>query len=84
MAAGRQVSRNGVLILTLPAISLYTQVLPARSTDNLRLVSVPALAVLTNGQKGLAHYIVIQIDNDPRQEGPTVGFNEINLHPEKA
>ncbi len=79
MAADRQVARHRVLILALLAISLYTQALPARSADNPRLVSVPALAVLTNGQQGLVHYIVIQIDNDPRQEGPTVRFSEINL-----
>lgn len=79
MAADQQGCRNRVLVLALLAIPLYTQALPAGSADDPRLVSVPALAVLTNGQQGLVHYIVIQIDNDPRQEGPTVRFNEINL-----
>lgn len=79
MAAGRQVPRNRILILALLTVSLHAQALPVRSADNPRLVSVPALAVLTNGQNGLVHYIVIQIDHDPRQEGPTVRFNEINL-----
>ncbi len=78
MVACRQALRNRVLILALLAVFLHTQAFPARSADNSLLVSVSALAVLTDGQKGLVHDIVIQIDNDPRQEGPTVRFNEIN------
>jgi predicted S18 family serine protease len=35
--------------------------------------------VLAAGQTGIVHYIVLQIDKDPRQEGPIVQFNEINL-----
>jgi len=40
---------------------------------------VPALGVLSDGQTGIVHYIVLQIDKGSRQEGPTVQFNEINL-----
>ena len=40
---------------------------------------MPALGVLASGQTGIIHYIVLQIDKDPRREGPTVQFNEINL-----
>jgi predicted S18 family serine protease len=40
---------------------------------------VPALGVLAGGQTGVVHYIVLQIDRDSRQEGPTVQFNEISL-----
>ena len=40
---------------------------------------MPALAVLSGGQTGIVHYIVLQIDKDSRQGGPTVQFNEINL-----
>ena len=37
--------------------------------------------MLAGGQTGIIHYVVLQIDKDPRQEGPTVqfNFNEINL-----
>ncbi len=35
--------------------------------------------MLTGGQTEIIHYIVLQIDKYPRQEGPTVQFNEINL-----
>ena len=40
---------------------------------------VPALGVLADGKTGVVHFIVLQIDKDPRREGPTVQFNEINL-----
>jgi predicted S18 family serine protease len=40
---------------------------------------VPALGVLAGRQTGVVHYIVLQIDKDSRQEGPTVQFNEISL-----
>jgi predicted S18 family serine protease len=40
---------------------------------------VPALGVLANGQTGTVHYIVLQLDKDPRREGPTILFNEIHL-----
>jgi predicted S18 family serine protease len=40
---------------------------------------VPALGVRAGGQTGIVHYVVLQIDKDPRQGGPTVQFNEMNL-----
>jgi len=47
--------------------------------DSRRLATVPALGVLAGGQTGIVHYIVLQIDKDPRRGGPTVQFNEINF-----
>ena len=55
------------------------QPFPLWSADSRRVATVPALGVLADGQTGIIHYIVLQIDKDPRQEGPTVQFNEINL-----
>jgi predicted S18 family serine protease len=40
---------------------------------------VPALGVRAGGQTGVVHYVVLQIDKDPRLEGPTIQFNEIHL-----
>jgi hypothetical protein len=67
------------LVLPLAAIMFCTQAVPLWSADSHRFATVPALGVLTGGQTGIIHYIVLQIDKDPRREGPTVQFNEINL-----
>jgi len=67
------------LVLSLSAIILFTQAFPLWSADSRRLTTVPALGVLAGGHTGIIHYIVLQIDKDPRQAGPTVQFNEINL-----
>jgi hypothetical protein len=67
------------LVLLLSAIILFTQALPLWSADSRRFATVPALGVLAGGQTGIIHFIVLQIDKDPRQEGPIVQFNEINL-----
>ena len=67
------------LILLLSTVILCTQAFPAWPADSRRLATVPALGVLAAGQTGIVHYIVLQIDKDPRQEGPIVQFNEINL-----
>ena len=67
------------LILLIAAIILCTQAPPLWSADSRRVATVPALGLLADGQTGIVHYIVLQIDRDPRQEGPTVQFNEINL-----
>lgn len=67
------------LVLLLSVIILCTQALPVWPVDSRRLVTVPALGVLTGGQTGIVHYIVLQIDKGPRREGPTVQFNEMNL-----
>jgi len=66
-------------VFFLSAIVLCTQVSPLWSADSRRVTTVPALGVLADGQTGIIHYIVLQIDKDPRQVGPTVQFNEINL-----
>ena len=67
------------LVLLLSAIILCMQPSSLWSADSRRLATVPALGVLADGQTGIIQYIVLQIDKDPRQEGPTVHFNEINL-----
>jgi len=67
------------LVLLLSAVVLCTQALPVLADDSRRLATVPALGVLAGGQTGIVHYIVLQIDKDPRRGGPTVQFNEINF-----
>ena len=77
---GRRTKRMMLhLVLPLAAIMFSTQAFPVWSDDSRRLATVPALGVLADGQTGIIHYIVLQIDKDPRREGPTVQFNEINL-----
>ena len=79
MADGSATRKTPHLTLLLSAIILCTQVSPLWSADSHRVVTVPALGVLAGGQTGVVHYIVLQIDKDSRQEGPTVQFNEISL-----
>lgn len=67
------------LVLLLSVMILCAQSLPVWPADSHRLATVPALGVLVGGQTGIVHYIVIQIDKDPRRDGPTVQFNEIAL-----
>ena len=67
------------LVFLLSVIVLCTQALLLWSVDSRRVTTVPALGVFVGGQTGIVHYIVLQIDKDPRQEGPIVQFNEINL-----
>jgi predicted S18 family serine protease len=79
MADSSATRKTPHLILLLSAIILCTQVSPLWSADSRRVVTVPALGVLAGGQTGVVQYIVLQIDKDSRQEGPTVQFNEISL-----
>lgn len=51
----------------------------ARAFDNLHVASIPALAVLSDGQTGVVHYIAIQISSDPGANGPVIQFSEITL-----
>jgi len=67
------------LVFLLSLIILCAQAVPLWSAESRRVVTVPALGVLSDGQTGIVHYIVLQIDKGSRQEGPTVQFNEINL-----
>ena len=67
------------LVLPFAAVVFCTQAVPLWSADSRHVATVPALGVLAGGQTGIVHYIVLQIDKDPRREGPTVQFNEINL-----
>ncbi|NOT96076.1 MAG: hypothetical protein HOP00_07190 [Nitrospira sp.] len=68
-----------LLILLFSTIICCTQAFPLWSADRHRFATVPALGVLANGQTGTVHYIVLQLDKDPRREGPTILFNEIHL-----
>jgi len=79
MAHRSATRKTPYLVLLLSVITLCTQAFPVWSADSRRLATVPALGVLAGGQTGIIHYIVLQIDKDPRREGPTVQFNEINL-----
>ena len=79
MADGRAKKILLYLALPLTVIILCMQVSPLWSADSRRFATVPALAVLADGQTGIIHYIVVQLDKDPRQEGPIIQFNEINL-----
>ena len=79
MAYRSTTRKTPYLVLLLSVITLCTQAFPVWSADSRRLATVPALGVLAGGQTGIIHYIVLQIDKDPRREGPTVQFNEINL-----
>ena len=65
--------------LFLLAIMICMHASPLWSADSRRVATVPALGVLASGQTGTVHYIVLQIDKDPRREGPTVQFNQIEL-----
>lgn len=67
------------LAFLFSAIILCTQSFPVLSTEDRRFATVPALSVLADGQTGTIHYIVLQIEKDPRLAGPTVQFNEIHL-----
>lgn len=77
MSATREIPRR--LILFLSAIILCSQAFPAFAADSRRFATVPALGVLADGRTGIVHYVVLQIDKDPRENGPTVQFNQIHL-----
>jgi predicted S18 family serine protease len=79
MAYRRETRNIPHLVLFLSAIILCSQAFPVFSAENRHFAMVPALGVLADGQTGVVHFIVLQIDKDPRREGPTVQFNEINL-----
>lgn len=67
------------VISLLAAIILCTHAFTVWPADSRRFATVPALAVLADGKTGIVHYVVLQIDKDHRQEGPTIQFNEIHL-----
>ena len=66
-------------VFLLSVVILCTLASPLWSADSRRVVTVPALGVLVGGKTGVVHYIILQIDKDSRQNGPTVQFNEISL-----
>lgn len=68
-------ARLGRLVLPF----LLALPLSAQALDEVRLAAVPALAVRHDGQTGVVHYIVIQINRRPQSDGPVVQFNEIAL-----
>lgn len=67
------------LVVLLSSIILCAQAFPVWPAESRLVATVPALGIRSGGQTGIVHYIVLQIDKGPRQEGPTVQFNEINL-----
>jgi hypothetical protein len=67
------------LVLLLSSIMLCAQAFPVWPAESRLVATVPALGVRADGQTGVVHYIVLEIDKGSRQEGPTVQFNEINL-----
>ena len=75
-AATRKTPR---LLLLLSVFILCIQAVPLWSADSHRVATVPALGVLAGGKIGIVHYVILQVDKDPRLEGPTIQFNEINL-----
>ena len=77
MSTTRKIPRR--IILFLSAIILCAHALPLWSADSRRFATVPALGVRADGRTGVVHYVVLQIDKDPRLGGPTVQFNEIHL-----
>ena len=79
MADRREAWNIPHFILLLSTIIFLTQAFPVFSADSRHFATVPALGVLAGGRTGTIHYIVLQIDKDPRREGPIVQFNEINL-----
>ena len=79
MADRREAWNIPHFILLLSTIIFLTQAFPVFSADSRHFATVPALGVLADGQTGIVHYIVLQIDNDPRRGGPTIQFNEIHL-----
>ena len=79
MADKKWARKMPLFIFLLTAIIFCAHALPAWSADSRRFATVPALAVLADGKTGIVHYIVLQIDKDLRQEGPTIQFNEIHL-----
>jgi predicted S18 family serine protease len=67
------------IVLLLSSIILCVQTFPVWPAETRLIATVPALGVRSDGQTGVVHYIVLQIDKGPQREGPTVQFNEINL-----
>src|SRR6476646_3894238 len=67
MAHRSATRKTPYLVLLLSVITLCTQAFPVWSADSRRLATVPALGVLAGGQTGIIHYIVLQIDKDPRR-----------------
>lgn len=74
MASGCLLPRQ----LLLAALLVLTTFGHARAFDNLRMASVPALAVLSDGRAGAVHYIVIQVSAGSTTDGPVIQFSEID------
>ena len=67
------------LVCLLSVIILCLHAIPLRAADSRHVATVPALGVHAGGKTGVVHYVILQIDKDPRLRGPTVQFNEIHL-----
>ncbi len=77
MADNRAIPNTLRLVLLLSVFILCMHAFPLWAADGRRLATVPALSVLTGGQIGTVQYVVLQIDKDSRQGGPTVQFNQM-------
>lgn len=60
------------LVCFISVIILCLQTIPLQAADSRHFAIVPALGVLAGGQIGTVHYVVLQINTDSRQMGPTV------------
>ncbi len=71
----RLAARMVILALALLAPSVPPPLLWAESA---RVATVPALAVSVIGgqQVGNVHYVIVQLERDPRGNGPTILFSE--------
>lgn len=73
------VTPRTIVLLCLLAAWCITPPRSASPGSSHKLAAVPALSVVMFGERlmGTVHYIVIQIDEDPQAQGPTVAFNEL-------
>jgi predicted ATP-dependent protease len=66
-------------VFLLSAIMLCMHALSLWAAESRHVATVPALGVQAGGKTGVVHYVILQIDKDPRLGGPTIQFNEIHL-----
>lgn len=74
-------SRRQIVVAFSALLSLFGVLFPALVVADHRYATVPALAnVSVNGKEsGSVNYIVIQLDREPQQRGPTIQFTERSL-----
>jgi PDZ domain-containing protein len=79
MAGNSAIRKTSRFVLLLSAIILCMHAIPLWAAESRHVATVPALGVQADGKTGVVHYVILQIDKDPRLGGPTVQFNEIHL-----